>query len=214
MAAETGVILDLEGCLKGLVCRLTDDAIIQTGDTLLERRIKRAPLARRVWSGSWVTEKVAEVQLLFQVFGTHTSFLLRPNRVADYTETNQSLRNTVTGAQIGDGTTTTFQLEITRSLGSKTGSKKVMHPRAPLLELRLNTTPKVEGTDYTVDYGTGIVTFAVAPSTSEIPKADFLYDTPVRFLSDHLETNVQQAFSQDEVQQEVNRVDLIEVFDE
>jgi uncharacterized protein (TIGR02217 family) len=213
MAAEN-VVLDSEGCLKALVCRLTDDAIIQTGDTLLERRIKRAPLARRVWSASWVTAKVPEVELLFETFGTHTSFLLRPNRVADYTETNQALRNTVTGAQIGDGTTTTFQLEITRSLGSKTGSKKVMHPRSPLLELRLNTTPKTEGADYTVDYSTGVVTFASAPSVSEVPMADFLYDTPVRWLSDHVETNIMQAFSEDEVQQEINRADLIEVFDE
>lgn len=213
MAAEN-VILDIEGCLKALVCRRTDDAIIQTGDTLLERRIKRAPLARRVWSASWVTEKVAEVELLFETFGTHTSFLLRPIRASDYTETDQPLRNTVTGAQIGDGTTTTFQLEITRSLGSKTGSKKVMHPRSPLTELRLNTTPKTEGTDYTVDYGTGIVTFASAPSAAQVPRADFLYDTPVRFLSDHVETTVQQAFSEDEVQQEIRQSDLIEVFDE
>jgi uncharacterized protein (TIGR02217 family) len=213
MAAEN-VILDQTGCLKSLVRRLTDDAIIQTGDTLLERRIKRAPLARRVWSASWVTEQVPFVELLFEIFGTHTSFLLRPNRADDYTETDQPLRNTVTGAPIGDGATVTFQLEITRSLGSKTASKKVMHPRSPMLELRLNTTPKVEGVDYTVDYGTGIVTFASAPSASEVPNADFLYDTPVRWLSDHVETNITQAFSEFEVQQEINRADLIEVFDE
>ena len=205
---------DSEGCPKQLVRRLTDDAIIQSGDTLLERRIKRAPLARRVWSASWVTSKVPEVELLFEVFGTHTSFLLRPNRAADYTEENQPLRNTVTGAQIGDGTTALFQLEITKSRGSKTGSKKVMHPRSPLVALRFNATVKTEGVDYTVDYGTGIVTFTSIPSASDVPNADFLYDTPVRWLSDHIETNIIQAFSEHEVQQEINRADLIEVFDE
>jgi uncharacterized protein (TIGR02217 family) len=216
MAAEN-VVLDSAGCLKSLVRRLTDDSIIQTGDTLQELRIKRGPLPRRVWSAAWVTDKVPEVENLFEVFGTHTSFLLRPNRAVDYTETNQNLRNTVTGLQVGDGAATTFQLEITRSLGSKSGSKKIMHPILPLTELRVDGTALTEGTHYSVDYSTGIVTFITGsiPAAGVIVTADFFYETPVRWLSDHVETRIQQAYGIDgEVMQEINQADLIEVFDE
>jgi uncharacterized protein (TIGR02217 family) len=216
MAAEN-VVLDQEGCLKSLVRRLTDDSIIQTGDTLQELRIKRGPLARRIWSAAWITEKVPQVEECFEVFGTHTSFLLRPSRSADYTETNQKLRNTVTGLQVGDGTTATFQLEITRTVGSKSGSKKVMHPLSPLTALRVDATARTEGTHYSVDYSSGVVTFLAGsiPSAGQIPTADFYYDTPVRWLSDHVETRILQAYGSDgEVQQEINQADLIEVFDE
>lgn len=215
MAAEN-IVLDSAGCLKSLVRRLTDDSIIQTGDTLQELRIKRGPLARRIWSAAWVTQKVPEVENLFEVFGTHTSFLLRPNRTADYTETNQKLRNTVTGLQVGDGVTDTFQLEITKTLGSKSGSKKVMHPISPLTELRVGAAVLTESTHYTVDYSTGIVTFVAGsiPAVGLIVTADFLYDTPVRWLSDHVETRILQAYNDDEPQQEINQADLIEVFDE
>jgi uncharacterized protein (TIGR02217 family) len=216
MAAE-GFVLDQEGCLKSLVRRLTDDSIIQTGDTLQELRIKRGPLARRVWSAAWVADKVPEIEKSFEVFGTHTSFLLRPNRAVDYTGTDQKLRNTVTGLQVGDGTTATFQLEITRTLGSKSGSKKIMHPISPLTELRVDATVLAEGIHYSVDYLTGIVTFLAGsvPAAGQIPDADFVYDTPVRWLSDHVETRVTQAYGvEGEVIEEINQADLIEVFDE
>jgi uncharacterized protein (TIGR02217 family) len=216
MAAEN-VVLVQEGCLKSLVRRLTDDAIIQTSDTLQELRIKRGPLARRVWSAAWVADKVPEIEGYFEVFGTHTAFLLRPSRPADYTATNQELRNTVTGQQVGDGTTTTFQIEITRALGSKSGSKKVMHPISPLTELRIDAAVLTEGTHYSVDYLTGVVTFLAGsiPAAGQIVTADFLYDTPVRWLSDHVETRILQAYGSDnEVEQEINQADLIEVFDE
>jgi uncharacterized protein (TIGR02217 family) len=217
MAIAEDVVLDSAGCLKSLVRRLTDDSIIQTGDTLQELRIKRGPLSRRVWSAAWVADKVPEVENLFEVFGTHTSFLLRPNRAADYTEPNQKLRNTMTGLQVGDGTTATFQLEITRTLGSKSGSKKIMHPLSPLTELRVGATVLTEGTHYSVDYSTGIVTFLAGsiPAAGQVATADFFYDTPVRWLSDHVETRIQQAYGIDgEVMQEINQADLIEVFDE
>jgi uncharacterized protein (TIGR02217 family) len=216
MTAEN-VVLDQEGCLKSLVRRLTDDSIIQTGDTLQELRIKRGPLARRIWSAAWVTDKVTDIESFFEVFGTHTAFLLRPSRAADYTETNQKLRNTTTGLQVGDGTTATFQLEITRTLGTKSGSKKVMHPISPLTALRVGATAKTEGTHYSVDYSSGVVTFlgGSIPAAGQIPTADFVYDTPVRWLSDHVETRILQAYGPDgEVQQEINQADLIEVFDE
>jgi uncharacterized protein (TIGR02217 family) len=217
MAIAENVVLDSAGCLKSLVRRLTDDSIIQTGDTLQELRIKRGPLSRRVWSAAWVADKVPEIENLFEVFGTHTSFLLRPNRAKDYTEPDQKLRNTVTGQQIGDGTTTTFQLEITRTLGSKSGSKKVMHPLSPLTALRVGATVLTEGTHYGVNYSSGIVTFLAGaiPAAGQIVTAYFLYDTPVRWLSDHVETRIMQAYSSDgEVEQEINQADLIEVFDE
>lgn len=204
--------LPLEDVKIGLVRRLMDDSIIQTGDTLLELRLARAPLARRVWQVSWTWAKVPTIELAYEVFGTHTSFLLLPQVEDDFRETNQLLRNTVTNLRSGDGVAKTFQLEITRALASKSGSKKVMHPVNPLTELRVGGTAMVEGTDYIVDYANGIVTLATAPGAGVLVDADFDYKTAVRWLSEQVDTTVTQAYANP--QQVEARADLIEVFDE
>jgi len=204
--------LPLEDVKIGLIRRLMDDSIIQTSDTLLELRYARAPLARRVWQVSWTWAKVPIVELCYEVFGTHTSFLLLPLVEEDFRETAQKLRNTVTNLPAGDGAATVFQLEITRSLASKSGSKKVMHPIDPLTELRVAGAALVEGTDYTVDYFTGLVTLAAAPANGSVVDADFDYKSAVRWLSEQVDTTVMQAFANP--QQVEARADLIEVFDE
>jgi uncharacterized protein (TIGR02217 family) len=197
--------------IKEGVGKYIDSSIIQTSDTDIEFRVKRAPLARRGFSFSWVTSQVPTVERMFELFGTHTSFLLRPPRLVDYSETNQ-----VCSPGTGDGTNTQFQLQITRTLGSKSGSKKVMHPRTGTVKVYVAGALKTETTHYTVDYATGIVTFTAGniPAAAAAVTVDFDYDTPVRFLSDSMEVKILQGFGAIDQETETNTTALIEVFDE
>jgi hypothetical protein len=47
--------------------------------------------------------------------------------------------------------------------------------------IAVNGVQKVENTDYTVNYTTGVVTFTVAPTNGHAVTAGFLFDVPVRF---------------------------------
>lgn len=215
MAAQA-VYLGSSGIKIGLVHKHVDSSIIQTGDTDHEYRKRRAPLTRREWTITWVgTATPSAVERNFEVFGTHTSWLLQPPREDDYIETAQACKNTVTGLTVGDGSTATFQLQITRTLGTISGSKNILHPRTSTVVVRVNAVTKVETTDYTINYSTGIITFGGGdiPANGHPVVADFHYDTPVRWRSEELETSIIQAFG-DDPQQEVTSASAIEVFDE
>lgn len=224
MAAQL-VYLGSTGIKIGFTFKLIDSSIIQRGDADRERRIRHGELARRGWTISWVgTNAPPTVERMFELFGTHTPWLLQPPREADHIEASpQVCQNTVTGLFTGDGSTATFQMYITRTLGSITGRKKVMHPRqlnafagvTPAPVVRSNGVTKVETTDYTINYSTGIITFGAGdiPGNGHVVDATFHYDTPVCGVSEELATQVVQAFG-DDPWQEVVSWEVEEVFDE
>jgi uncharacterized protein (TIGR02217 family) len=203
----------------GAIAKLIDYSIIQTSDTELEYRKKRTPLVRRAWTISWHSmideANVPDVEAMFEALGTHTSFLFWPPRERDRYEAQQALRNTVTGSSTGDGSTLIFQLMITRTVGSVSGSKKVMHPKTGTVEVYVNGVLKTEGVHYGVGSNTGIVTFTDgnAPPNGQLVSAAFEYYTPVRFMSDEVETTIMIA-TDDNLLEQVNRTAIIEVFDE
>lgn len=51
----------------------------------------------------------------------------------------------------------------------------------------------VQGGGFTIDYGTGIITFAVAPGVGVVVGVACEFDVPVRFDEDHLKINMQTA---------------------
>lgn len=83
----------------------------------------------------------------------------------------------------GDGVTRDFQLFRVYQRGALTRSRKITRPAAGTV------TAKKAGvtTAVTVDYDTGIITFAVAPALGAAITASFEFDIPVRFASDELE---------------------------
>jgi uncharacterized protein (TIGR02217 family) len=84
---------------------------------------------------------------------------MRPPRVVDYLETGQVCKNTATGLGTGDGTTATFQMQITRSLGGLSGSKNVLHPITGTVTVYVGGVTQVLTTAYTFSTATGIITF-------------------------------------------------------
>lgn len=84
----------------------------------------------------------------------------------------------------GDGVTVQFQLSKTYSSGGESYSRPITKPVAGTVQVALDSNLQVEGTDWTVDTTTGVVTFSAAPAAGTIVTAGFEFDVPVRFDTD------------------------------
>jgi uncharacterized protein (TIGR02217 family) len=87
----------------------------------------------------------------------------------------------------GNGAATVFQLIKTYSSGTASWSRAIVKPVTGSVRLAVGG---VETTAFTLDAGTGLVTFAAAPAADTTITAGFLFDTPVRFDSDVLSVNL------------------------
>jgi len=101
---------------------------------------------------------------------------------SDYTATSQTATGTV-----GSGNTV-FQLAKAYSSGGKTYIREIQKPVDGTIQIWLNSVLKTAGTDYTIDYTTGLVTFESAPAYAPIWSGQF--DTPARFDTDQLDVSV------------------------
>lgn len=84
----------------------------------------------------------------------------------------------------GDGVTVQFQLSKTYSSGGESYSRPITKPVAGTVQVALDSNLQVEGSDWTVDTTTGVVTFSAAPAAGAIVTAGFEFDVPVRFDTD------------------------------
>lgn len=84
----------------------------------------------------------------------------------------------------GDGVTVQFQLSKTYSSGGESYSRPITKPVAGTVQVALDSNLQVEGSDWTVDTTTGVVTFSAAPAAGTIVTAGFEFDVPVRFDTD------------------------------
>ena len=106
---------------------------------------------------------------------------------------------------VGDGVTTAFQLCVTGGDSANTFTRPVLHPiptgtaipaemqggvagypTATYIHVYDNGVLKTEGTDFTVNATTGIVTWASAPANGHNITATFWYYTIVRFTATKL----------------------------
>lgn len=95
-----------------------------------------------------------------------------------HTDESTSFLDQIIG--VADGVETDFQLKKTYYSGAY---NNVTKPVIGTVTIGVNGVLQTSG--YTVDYSTGIVTFAVAPAAGNVT-AGFQYDLPVRFESDQL----------------------------
>lgn len=86
----------------------------------------------------------------------------------------------------GNGAITTFQLIKKYTKGGETLSRNIKKPVSSTILIKVNSVLKTEGTDYTVNYTTGVVTFTAAPTSGHSIQAGFQFDVPVRFDTDDL----------------------------
>jgi uncharacterized protein (TIGR02217 family) len=110
----------------------------------------------------------------------------------------------VVGQQIGegDGSTKVFQLYRSYVRGGFSRNRKITRPVAGTAVIKVNGVLNAA----TVNYDTGVVTFAAAPVLHAVITADFEHDVPVRFADDTLEV----VGLTDDLDQPVN-VTLVEI---
>jgi uncharacterized protein (TIGR02217 family) len=88
----------------------------------------------------------------------------------------------------GDGAATAFALQKIYSSGPTGWVRRIAKPVAGTLRIALDGVEQVSG--FTLDDGTGILTFAAPPADGAAITAGFEFDTPVRFDSDRLAINL------------------------
>lgn len=101
---------------------------------------------------------------------------------SDYQATNQQIGT-------GDDTNPDFQFSKKYTNGSVTVTRTITKPvNNSVLKIYLDSVLQSSG--YTMDYTTGIVTFDTPPAADVIVTADFEFDVPVRFDTDHLDASI------------------------
>lgn len=96
---------------------------------------------------------------------------------------------------VGDGADATWQIIKTYVVGSETYTRDIKKIVAASVSVTVNSVLKVETTDYTLDYNTGIITFGGGdiPGVGETIVVSCEFDVPVRFDTDEMEIT-QEAF--------------------
>lgn len=105
----------------------------------------------------------------------------------------------------GDGAETQFQLIKAYTSGPTTYTRAIKKPVSGTVLVEVNGS-LVDGADYSVNTETGIVTFNSAPANTQVIKAGYEFDVPVRFTNDHIDVTV-DLFSAGQVPQ----INVIEV---
>jgi uncharacterized protein (TIGR02217 family) len=93
---------------------------------------------------------------------------------------------------VGDSTETDFQLIKIYSQSSNSYTRVIKKPVNGTVKIALDGVLKTEGTDYSVDYTTGIIQFTSAPASGIVITSGFEFDVPVRFDIDQITVNVEQ----------------------
>jgi uncharacterized protein (TIGR02217 family) len=86
---------------------------------------------------------------------------------------------------VGDGSTTQFQLVKHYGSGPVTETRTITKPVQGTVAMYLDGAP--QGSGWSVNHLTGIVTFSSAPAEGVVVSADFEFDVPVRFDDDHMQ---------------------------
>ena len=92
---------------------------------------------------------------------------------------------------IGDGVTANFQLRKTYGSLYSPYQRPIAKPVTGSVRVAVGATECANGTDFTLDATTGLVTFLAGhiPPNGAAVTAGFLFDVPVRFDTDYLEVD-------------------------
>lgn len=113
---------------------------------------------------------------------------------ADYKSGDPISETTTNDVQlgVGDGTIVDFQLLKVYADAAGSYTRTIKKPVAGTVKVAVNGSPRTEGTHFTVDSTTGIITFASPPGSGAVVTAGFEFDVPVRFDQDQIVVNVEQ----------------------
>ena len=100
----------------------------------------------------------------------------------------------------GDGVTSDFALTKTYVSGGSAETRGIAKPVQGTVRLGLQGDELVETVHFTVDYATGVVSFASPPAIGVQVTAGYEFDVPVRFDTDRIQVSV-ASFQAGEVPQ-------------
>ena len=90
----------------------------------------------------------------------------------------------------GDGVQTQFPLVKRYASGGASYTRNIKKPVAGSVLLAIDGAAQTEGTDFTVDDATGVMSLTTPAPAGQSVTAGFLFDTPVRFDADELRINL------------------------
>lgn len=91
---------------------------------------------------------------------------------------------------VGDGATTVFQLVKTYGSGVQSYVRPIRKPVDGTVHVSIDGVDQQAGLDFSVDLGTGLLTFGQAPASGVEIKSGFEFDVPVRFDTDVIQTSL------------------------
>lgn len=107
-------------------------------------------------------------------------------RFKDWQDFTAIAANGALGTGVADGTSTAYQMNKLYITGSLNESRIISKPVSTTIIVYKNGIPLIEGTNYTINYATGIVTFMSTPSFGDLLNWAGQFDVPVRFDTDDL----------------------------
>lgn len=144
-----------------------------------ERRNINWTYPRERWNVAYGVNTIEQLSALIEFFyarkGRAHGFRFKNHD--DYIATLEELGT-------GDGNETEFQLIKTYTSGGASTVRKITKPVADTVTIYVDSYEESSGVN--VDTETGLVTFDVAPALGAVIYADFEFDIPVRFDTDHI----------------------------
>lgn len=162
-----------------------------------EERNQRWADSRRRYDAGYGLKTLDQLYALVQFFEERRGRLhgFRWKDHADYKSCQPSGAQQATDQAIGTGDGTTDDFQLVKAYGSAFApwSREIVKPVRGTVKVAVAGTLKTEGTHYTVDYATGIVTFDAGsiPTSGQAVTAGFEFDVPVRFDTDTLTLNLE-----------------------
>jgi uncharacterized protein (TIGR02217 family) len=195
MTAFHEILFPLDISLKsaGGPQRRTDVVVLGSGRE--ERNARWAHSRRRYDAGYGVKtfEALAQVVAFFEERrGRLYGFRFRDR--LDHSSAAPGAAVAATDQEIGTGDGATAAFALAKTYGSLWSPyrRPITKPVAGSVRVAVDGTELAEGTEFSVDATTGIVTFLPGhiPASGQAVTAGFLFDVPVRFDTDYLEIDL------------------------
>lgn len=171
--------------------RLTEIVTLANG---FEERSTPWAHARRRYDAGFGLRALADLEQLLAFFEARQG-QLHAFRWKDWTDyTSCPLDQAITPFDqrlgIGDGVTQQFQLVKRYASGEQAYLRPIRKPVDNSVRVAVGGDPKVVDQEFSVDFGTGVISFVVAPDIGAEITAGFEFDVPARFDSDSLQTSI------------------------
>lgn len=173
--------------------RMTDVVTLRSG---FEQRNSIWNHSRRRYNAGLGLQDIKNLYEVLEFFEARRGRLhgFRWKDWADYKSGDPISETTTNDVQlgVGDSSTDEFQLIKIYSDGAGSYTRTIRKPVVGTVKVALNGSPQTEGTHFSVDSTTGILTFASPPGNGVVVTAGFEFDVPVRFDQDEIIVNVEQ----------------------